>query len=79
MEVLLGAAAGPLLRQGGHAKFDLRVVGPADAHWEVAFVGKNLTDKETLGVMMEMPGSPGTVSGFPERGRSLAVQVTFRN
>ena len=79
-EYFMNAAADPLLRQGGHAKYDLRVgYGPADAHWEVAFVGKNLTDKETLGVMMEMPGSPGTVSGFPERGRSLAGQVTFRN
>ncbi|MCC6633827.1 MAG: TonB-dependent receptor [Gammaproteobacteria bacterium] len=76
----MNAAADPLLRQGGHTKYDLRLgYGPEDTRWEVAFVGKNLTDKETLGIMLEIPGSPGTVSGFPERGRSLALQVTFRN
>jgi iron complex outermembrane recepter protein len=76
----MNAAADPLLRQKGHSKYDLRVgYGPDDSHWEVAFVGKNLTDKETIGVMLEMPGAPGTVTGFPERGRSLAVQFTFRN
>jgi outer membrane receptor protein involved in Fe transport len=76
----MNAAADPLLRQKGYAKYDLRVgYGPDDSRWEVAFVGKNLTDKETLGVMLEVPGSPGSVSGFPERGRSLALQFTFRN
>ena len=76
----MNAAADPLLRQKGYSKYDLRVgYGPEDARWEVAFLGKNLSDKETLGVMLEMPGAPGTVTGFPERGRSLAVQVTFRN
>jgi outer membrane receptor protein involved in Fe transport len=76
----MNAAADPLLRQKGYAKYDLRVgYGPDDSRWEVAFVGKNLTDKETLGVMLEVPGSPGSVEGFPERGRSLALQFTLRN
>jgi iron complex outermembrane recepter protein len=76
----MNAAADPLLRQGGHAKYDLRVgYGPEDNAWEVAMVGKNLSDKETLGVMLEMPGSLGTVTGFPERGRAIALQFSFRN
>lgn len=79
-EFFLNAAADPLLRQGGYAKYDLRVgYGPEDSHWEVAMVGKNLSDKETLGVMLEVPGSLGTVSGMPERGRSIALQVSVRN
>ena len=76
----MNAAADPLLRQGGFTKFDLRLgYGPEDTSWEVALVGKNLSDKETVGVMLEVPGSPGSVSGFPERGRAIAVQFSLRN
>jgi iron complex outermembrane receptor protein len=75
----MNAAADPLLRQGSYTKFDLRLgYGPEDTSWEVALVGKNLSNKETLGVMLEIPGSPGTVSGFPERGRAIALQISLR-
>jgi iron complex outermembrane recepter protein len=76
----MNAAADPLLRQNGFSKYDLRIgYGPEDNRWEVAMVGKNLSDKETIGVMLEMPGSLGTVSGFPERGRAIALQFSLRN
>ena len=72
----MNAAADPLLRQGGYSKYDLRMgYGPEDAQLGSGLVGKNLSDKETLGVMLEMPGAPGTVTGFPERGRSIAAAV----
>jgi outer membrane receptor protein involved in Fe transport len=76
----LNAAADPLLRQGGYAKVDLRVgFGPEDNHWEVAVVGKNLGDKETVGFKLETPGAPGTIDALPERGRAVAVQFSLRN
>jgi iron complex outermembrane recepter protein len=76
----LTAAADPLLRQGGFTKYDLRVAyGPSDLQWEVAMVGKNLGDKATTGVALEMPGSLGTTWAMPERGRAIALQFTMRN
>jgi hypothetical protein len=52
--------------------------GPEDSHWELALVGKNLGDKEILGFQLELPGSPGSFFGVPERGRSIALQFSFR-
>ena len=79
-EFFLNPAADPLLRQGGFAKYDLRVgYGPEDLKWEVAMVGKNLGDKATTGFMLEMPGALGTTWAMPERGRAVALQFTVRN
>jgi iron complex outermembrane recepter protein len=79
-DFFMTASGDPLLSQGGFTKYDLRLgYGPEDSHWELALVGKNLGNKETLGVMLEMPGSQGTVLGVPERGRSVALQFSYRN
>jgi outer membrane receptor protein involved in Fe transport len=76
----INAAADPLLRQGGYAKYDLRIgYGAEDGRWEAALIGKNLGDKPTVGYMLEMPGSPGTALAMPERGRSIALQLSVRN
>lgn len=78
-QYFLNAAADPLLSQDGYVKYDLRVgYGPESAAWEVALIGRNLGDTETKGVALEMPGSLGTVSIFPERGRVLALQVSVK-
>jgi iron complex outermembrane recepter protein len=78
-EYFLSAGADPLLRQGGYAKYDLRMgYGPEDNRWELALVGKNLGDKAVKAIGLEMPGSLGTTESLPERGRSVAVQFSFR-
>ena len=73
------ANADPLLVQDGWAKFDMRVgVGPGDRSWELAVIGKNLTDKATASFRNGVPSSPGTYYALPERPRSVAIQFSLR-
>ena len=69
------ATADPLLSQPGYAKVDLRVgVGPVSRAWEIALIGKNLTDKATASFRNQFAGSPGSVWLTSERPRSIAIQ-----
>lgn len=69
----------PLYVQKGYAKADLRVgFGPADGRWEVAAIGKNLTDKQTASFRSGVTASSGSVIAFAERGRSVALQFTIK-
>ena len=71
--------ADPLFKQSAYSKFDLRVAAtPAIGRWDVAIIGKNLTDRRTAGYRASIPASLGSVSAFPERGRSVALQVSYR-
>lgn len=73
------ATADPELRQDKYAKFDMRIgVGPEDGRWEVALIGKNLTDKITSSYWNSVPTSPGTTMALAERPRSIAIQVSIR-
>ena len=74
------STADDLIRQDGFAKFDMRVgVGPRDGTWEVALIGKNLTNEATAGFRQTVSGANGTVAAFPERPRSVALQVMLRH
>jgi outer membrane receptor protein involved in Fe transport len=74
------STADDLIRQSGFAKFDLRLgVGPQNESWEIALIGKNLTDKATAGFRQTVSGANGSVSALAERPRSIALQITFRN
>ncbi len=65
--------------QKGYAKADLRIgFGPADGRWEIAAIGKNLTDKQTASFRSGVTASPGSVIAFAERGRSVALQFTIK-
>jgi iron complex outermembrane receptor protein len=75
-------------RQDAFAKVDLRLaIGNPDRNWEVALVGKNLTDEKTISQAFETPFSapPGstpdytTVTKLADRPRTVAIQVTLRN
>lgn len=69
----------PLYLQPGYAKFDLRVaIGPQSEKWEVALVGRNLTDKQTASFRNAVPTSPGSVLALPDRGRTVAIQASFK-
>jgi len=74
------ATADPELLQPGYAKFDMRLgVGPSDRRWEVALIGKNLTNEVTASYRNSLPTSPGTTIALVERPRSVAIQFSIRN
>ena len=74
------ATADPVLSQSGYAKFDLRVaVGADDDAWQLAVIGKNLTDKKTASFRNVHAGAGvATTQGYLERPRSVAVQASVK-
>jgi len=76
----LEATADPYQLQRSYEKIDLRIgFGPADGPWELALIGKNLTDETIVLTALGTPGSLGSYNVLPDRGRSFAVQITLRN
>lgn len=74
------ATADELLRQDGFAKVGLRVAyGPSDGPWQIALIGRNLTDEVTTSYRLGVPGGDGSTSNLVDRGRSVGIQVTFKN
>jgi iron complex outermembrane recepter protein len=71
----------PDLVQGGYATFNARVAfGPDDGLWQLAFVGRNLTNKRFIQFGGDAPlaGSSFGVNSdyaFADRGRTLAFQA----
>lgn len=71
----------PDLLQGGYATFNARVAfGPDDGLWQLAFVGRNLTNKRFIQFGGDTPlsGSKFGVNSdyaFADRGRTLALQA----
>ncbi|MBN8817450.1 MAG: TonB-dependent receptor [Sphingomonas sp.] len=75
----MSATADPLLEQRGYTKVDLRVgFGPSDGRWELAIVGKNLTDKLTTQYKQSIPLAPGSIAALVEPPRTVGVQLTIR-
>ncbi|MFV8816140.1 TonB-dependent receptor [Haliea sp. E17] len=68
----------PELRQDSFTKFDMRVaLSPLDDRWEVALLGKNLTDEETFNFGNDVPLAPGSYFAHYDRTRTLAVQLRW--
>jgi outer membrane receptor protein involved in Fe transport len=69
-----------LIAQDGYAKVDMRIgFGPEDRAWEIAAIGKNLTDKATAGFRQTVSSALGSVSALADRPRSVAVQLSIRH
>lgn len=69
----------PAAGQDGHAKFDLRAaIRSADDRWELAFLGKNLTNEITASHAFATPLAANVISKFIQQPRSIAVQAKFR-
>ncbi len=65
--------------QDSWTKIDLRIaLLPDSDRWELAVVGKNITDEETSGNNNDQPLVPGNGFASLDRPRSWAVQGTFR-
>ncbi|MEM6626424.1 MAG: TonB-dependent receptor [Pseudomonadota bacterium] len=64
--------------QEGFEKFDLRAgIAGNDGQWELAFVGKNLTDKKTFRFNSELPASLTSRFVLIDRGRELGLQFKY--
>ena len=73
------ASIDELSRQEGFAKYDLRVgIGPMDRSWEIAVIGKNLSDERTGSFRNSIPTSPGSIYVLPDRPRSVAIQFSIK-
>lgn len=79
----------PVDTQPGYATFDATVrVGAEDDRWQVALIGKNLTNTYVLYGAYDAPssgggtgtvaGKPGDQVGFPGNPRTIEMQVTLR-
>jgi outer membrane receptor protein involved in Fe transport len=71
--------------QDAYVKLNARLqFGDADGRWEIALLGKNLTDKLIMPYGADVPLASSIARGgfsavrFVEPGRSVAVQGTFR-
>ncbi len=74
------ATADPLFQQDSYQKYDLRLAyGPADGPWELALIGRNLSNTVTTSYRLGVPGADGSVTSLVERGRSVGIQFVIHN
>ena len=74
------------MEQDSYTKVNARVsIGGADGMWDVALVGKNLTDEEVVSFGNTTPlsttltgGAGAAYYGFYDRPSSVAIQGTLR-
>ncbi|TDG13025.1 TonB-dependent receptor [Seongchinamella unica] len=65
--------------QDDYTKVDLRLsLGGVNGMWDVALIGKNLTDEYISGNSDDQPLVPGNGFASTDRLRSYAVQATYR-
>lgn len=69
----------PVTKQDAYTKVDLRVsLGEQDGSWEVALVGKNLTNEEISANTNDQPLVRGNYYSLLDRLRSVAIQGSYR-
>lgn len=81
---LLSSNLDPMQKQKAYSKVNARLAyGDLDRRWEVALIGKNLTDESVKTLSGDVPlagsnfGTPG-FSSFFEPPRTLAIQVSLQ-
>jgi len=66
----------PEMQQDAFAKLDVRLALHSEENgWEVALLGRNLTDKSTFQWGNDVPLAPGTYFKVAESGRTVALQL----
>jgi outer membrane receptor protein involved in Fe transport len=66
-------------RQNAFTKIDASIaIGPASGQWELAFVGRNLTNKLTSGFIEDTPVFTGSYHAYVDRPRTLAVRGSMK-
>jgi hypothetical protein len=78
------ATLDPATRQDSYAKYNARIaLVSQEGNWEIALLGRNLTDEVTTGYAADIPLAARTF-GAPSYGsfvappRSLALQALFK-
>jgi outer membrane receptor protein involved in Fe transport len=88
-DYLVSPFGNPLDRQSSYALLDASVrLGTANDRWQLAVIGKNLTNRYVLNAAQDAPstgagtgtaaGVPADQYGFPAPPRTVAVQLTVR-
>lgn len=68
----------PVLEQDDWAKLDIRVgVRTMDDRWELAFLGRNLTNEYTMSFGNDVPTTPGSFWVQIDRPRTFAIQARY--
>jgi iron complex outermembrane receptor protein len=69
----------PFARQDGYTKFDLTAsLGSLDGGWEVALIGRNLTNEITSAYALGTPFVAGHESISLDAGRTIGIQFRMR-
>jgi outer membrane receptor protein involved in Fe transport len=74
----------PNIEQDGYHKINARIaLSDIDGNWEVALVGKNLTDEETISYANDTPLAANLAQSvgyyaLVDPGRTIAIQGTYR-
>ncbi len=77
-ETYMAADLDPFVLQDSYTKLNARLaIGSADGQWELAVVGKNLTDEETYGGSADVPLVKGGYVAYIDAPRTVAVQAQF--
>lgn len=70
----------PIIAQKKYFQADARIgFGPADKIWEVAIIGKNLTDAKVIASGSVLGTAPGLAYAVLQRARSVAISVSFHH
>lgn len=68
----------PYTEQDSYYRMGLRLgLGDIDGYWEVALIGKNLNDEDTIFFANDLPGSDGSYVQSLNRPRSIALQGRY--
>lgn len=67
----------PFTKQNAYTKVNLRVALAYEEAWQVALVGKNLTNEMTKNFSFDLPFTKGGYANLVEPGRSFGIQFTY--
>ena len=73
----LSAEFDPILFQESFAKVDLRVALASEEGWDIAVLGRNLTDEVTGSFASAVTGANGSARYLVDRPRSFALQFSY--
>jgi hypothetical protein len=69
----------PFDMQDSYNKVDTRLtLANASGRWQLSLIGRNLTDKDTIGFSNDVNLFPGSHFGISEAPRTLILQGTLR-
>lgn len=67
----------PFTEQEAFTKVNMRIALMYEEEWEVALVGKNITDETTRNFSFDLPFTKGGYANMIEPGRSFGVQFRY--